>query len=153
LLTGVDISPDMIRIAVRNAKEYRLEQRTSYLLSSGSRIPFEDRIFDAVFTNGSLHEWAEPKSTSNEIWRVLKEGGGYFISDLRRDMPFVAHWFLRLNTRPKVRRVGLESSIGASYTLEELRGLVKGTKIEGCKIGPMAFGAILTGKKEDRLAL
>ena len=146
-LTGVDISTDMIRIAERNVKEYASEGRTSYVHSSGSKIPFKEGAFDAVFTNGSLHEWADPRATFNEIWRVLRVGGKYFISDLRRDMPFIAHWFLRLNTRPKARRTGLESSIRASYTLAELRELVKGTRIEGCQIGTMAFGAIMTGVK------
>jgi len=117
------------------------------VLSSGSKMPFADGAFDAVFTNGSMHEWAEPRQTFDEIWRTLRKRGRYFISDLRRDMFPLAHWFLRISTRPKERRVGLESSIGASYTLAELRELTDGTRIEGCKIEKMAFGAIISGEK------
>lgn len=146
-LTGLDISPDMVALAQRNAKEYGLESRSQYVQSSGSRMPFEEGTFDAVFTNGSLHEWAEPKATFDEIWRVLRKGGRYLISDLRRDMPALLHWFMHLMARPKMMRPGLESSIGASYTLDELRDLVEGTKIEGCKIESVAIGTILTGEK------
>jgi ubiquinone/menaquinone biosynthesis C-methylase UbiE len=109
-LTGLDISPDMIALAQKNASEYGLQDRVRYVNGSGSKMPFEDGSFDAVFTNGSLHEWADPRATFNEIWRVLQVGGRYFISDLRRDMPAPLHLFIRLNTKPKEMCPGLESS-------------------------------------------
>ena len=146
-LTGLDISSDMVALAQQNAVDYALADRADYVQSSGSKMPFEDSVFDAVFTNGSLHEWTDPKATFNEIWRVLCSGGRYFISDLRRDMPGVLRWFMWLMARPKVMRPGLLSSIGASYTPRELRELVKGTAIEGCKIESIVIGSILTGKK------
>ena len=62
-LTGLEISADMVNLAQRNVRQYGVEGRTRYVLSSGSRMPFEDGMFDAVFTNGSPHEWAEPKAT------------------------------------------------------------------------------------------
>ena len=150
ILTGLDISADMVDLAQRNAKQYGLQDRAHYVLSSGSRMPFEDGMFDAVFTNGSLHEWAEPKATLEEIWRVLRKGGKFFISDLRRDMPLPLHWLMSLTVKPKSMRPGLESSIAASYTAPELRELTAGTKIEGCRIDGVAFGAILSGQKRVR---
>jgi ubiquinone/menaquinone biosynthesis C-methylase UbiE len=146
-LTGLDISPDMIACAQRNASGYGLENRVRYVKGSGNEMPFEDGSFDAVLTNGSLHEWADPRATFDEIWRVLRSGGRYFISDLKRDMPMLLHWFIRLNTRPKEMRAGLETSINASYTRIELADLVKGTRIEGCKIESMAIGTIIDGVK------
>ena len=100
-LTVLDLSPDMVALAQKNAGEYGLEDRVLYIQGSGSRMPFEDGSFDAIFTNGSLHEWADPRTTFNEIWRVLRVGGQYFVSDLKRDMPALLHWFIRLNTKPK----------------------------------------------------
>ena len=146
-LTGLDISADMIALAKKNAGEYGLEGRVRYVKGSGSKVPFEDGSFDAVFTNGSLHEWDDPKATFDEIWRVLRVGGRYFISDLRRDMPTLVHWFMRFSARPKEMRPGLESSINAAYTPAELAQLVKGTKIEVSKIKSMVIGAILAGVK------
>jgi ubiquinone/menaquinone biosynthesis C-methylase UbiE len=146
-LTGLDISPDMIALAQKNAGEYGLQERVRYVRGSGSKMPFEDSSFDAVFTNGSVHEWADPRATFDEIWRVLRVGGQYFISDLKRNMPVLLHWFIRLTTKPKEMRPGLETSISASYTPAELIDLVKGTRIERCKIEPMMIGALLTGVK------
>ena len=146
-LKGLDISADMISIAKRNAEEYGLSERVEYLHSSGDRMPFEDEKFDAVFTNGSLHEWSDPKNTFNEIWRVLKKGGSAFISDLRRDMFFLIKWFLWINTKPKEIRPGLITSINAAYTPDELQKLVKETKLENCLVSGNPIGLKLTGVK------
>lgn len=121
MLQGLDISPDMIEIAEKNAEEYGLSDRVEYVQSSGEKMPFEDNLFNAVFTNGSLHEWSEPQITFDEIWRILKPDGRIFISDLRRDMSFLIRWFLWINTKPKEIRPGLITSINAAYTPDELR--------------------------------
>ncbi|MEM2111969.1 MAG: class I SAM-dependent methyltransferase [Candidatus Bathyarchaeia archaeon] len=88
-LKGVDISTDMIAVAERNAREYGFSQRVEYVHSSGSRMPFDDNTFDAVFTTGSLHEWADPRSTFNEIWRVLKPGAKF---SYRICVAICLHW-------------------------------------------------------------
>ena len=146
-LKGLEISTDMIAIAERNAREYGLSQRVEYVHSSGSRMPFDDNTSDAVFTNGSLHEWADPRSTLNEIWRVLKPEGKVLISDLRRDMFALMRWFLWVNATPKEIRPGLLSSINAAYTPDELVKLIKGTKLENCMVSGNLLGLILAGAR------
>lgn len=146
-LKGLDISADMIAIAERNAEEYGLRERIEYVQSNGDKMPFDNTLFDAVFTNGSLHEWAEPKNTLNEIWRVLKPGGRVFISDLRRDMSFLLKWFLYIATKPKEIRPGLISSINASYTPDELKDLIKDTKLANCEVAGNLIGLKISGKK------
>jgi ubiquinone/menaquinone biosynthesis C-methylase UbiE len=84
-LKGLDISKEMTALAMKNAQDYELTDRAKYFLGDASSIPFEDGYFDAVFSTNSLHEWALPMQTFDEIHRVLRPGGRYFISDLRRD--------------------------------------------------------------------
>jgi ubiquinone/menaquinone biosynthesis C-methylase UbiE len=147
MLKGLDMSPDMIKIAEMNAKEYGLSDRAEYVLSSGEKIPFEQKTFDAVFTNGSLHEWSAPQKTFNEFWRILKPGGRIFISDLRRNMPALIKWFLWINSKPKEIRPGLITSIKAAYTPGELKELIKGTKLSKCEVTANLIGLKLTGFK------
>ncbi|NQT25559.1 class I SAM-dependent methyltransferase [candidate division KSB1 bacterium] len=139
-LTGLDISPDMIAIANRNAMDYGFTGRVEYVKSSGEKIPFGENHFDAAFTNGSLHEWAEPEKTLNEIWRVLKPDGKIFISDLRRDMSPFIKWFMWLATKPKEIRPGLLTSIAAAYTSDELNQLMDASKFTGITIQSNVMG-------------
>jgi ubiquinone/menaquinone biosynthesis C-methylase UbiE len=146
-LKAVEISPEMILVAKRNAAADGLSDRVEYVRSSGSRIPFCDETFDAVFTNGSLHEWNDPRGTFNEIGRVLKTGGRVFISDLRRDMAAPMRWFLWLAAKPKEMRPGLVSSIRSAYTVGELRELIRATRLSQCTVSSSPIGLLILGRK------
>ena len=146
-LKGLDISPDMVAMAERNARQYGFSDRAQYVRSGGGRMPFDDNTFDAVFTTGSLHEWANPRPMFDEIWRVAKPGGKVFISDLRRNMPVPMTWFLWLTVKPPAIRPGLITSINAAYTPLELKALIQGTHLAGCRISANLLGLTLEGAK------
>ncbi len=146
-LVGLDISPDMNILAQHNAQVYGMTERAQYRLGNCNHLPFDDETFDAVFTNGSLHEWAEPHSAFDEIWRVLKPGGKYFISDLRRDMNRLICGLLWLSVRPTAMRSGLISSINAAYTHQELHQMAASTRLKNGEISSNPIGVTLFGKK------
>jgi ubiquinone/menaquinone biosynthesis C-methylase UbiE len=148
-LKGLDISADMIAVAKRNARAYGLEQRVEYVHSSGAVLPFKDDYFDAVFTASSLHEWSEPKKTFHEIWRVLKPGGKFFISDFRRDMIPLLKWLLWLVAKPKEIRPGLLTSINAAYTPREVRTLIQETELSSCEVKGTPAGLKVIGTKRN----
>ena len=139
-LTGLDISPDMLVVARKNAGEYGFRNRVTYVESPGGRMPFDDGTFDGVFTNGSLHEWADPVAVLNEIARVLKPGGRYYISDLRRDMNPLLRWFMWLSCKPGGMRPGLTTSINAAYTPRELEGVVASSGLRAPQLRANAMG-------------
>jgi ubiquinone/menaquinone biosynthesis C-methylase UbiE len=146
-LTAVEISAKMIEIASGNAHLYGLGDRVEYVAGNALALPFDEASFDAVFTNGSLHEWERPEVVFGEIDRVLKPGGRYFISDLRRDIgPFV-HWFLTI-AKEKAMRPGLRSSLGASYTVGELETLVEGSPLAGATVSKNFVGVTVRGRKK-----
>lgn len=150
-LSGLDISEDMIAIAERNAKEYGLTDRVKYVKGDARKMPFESEHFDAVFSNGSLHEWANPEEILNEVARVLKPGGRYCVSDLRRDMNPLIKWFLWFMTRPKEIRPGLITSINASYVIGEAEALFARTKLQSWHISKNLLGLVISGQKPARV--
>jgi len=145
-LTGLEISQAMIAVAGRNAREYGLGARVRYINGNALAMPFPSGAFDAAFSNGSLHEWQDPRKVLDEIYRVVKPGGLLFISDLRRDMHPVVRWFLRLSTRPKQIASGLESSINAAYIPAEIRAIVQGTLFRDALVRANPLGLEITGR-------
>jgi len=146
-LQGMDISEDMLKIARRNAAEYGLTDRVKYVKRDARKMPFESDYFDAVFTNGSLHEWSHPDETINEIARVLKPGGRYCISDMKRDMSPVVKWFMYAMAQPKEIRPGLISSINASYTIGEIEAMLAKTQLQGYRVTKNLIGIVISGQK------
>ena len=67
-IIAVDISKDMIDLAKSNAKAYQLQSRIKFVLNDGKDIKFKADTFDAVFSSGSLHEWAEPVDIFNHLF-------------------------------------------------------------------------------------
>lgn len=146
-LTGIEISPEMIAMAEKNAKEYKFADRATYIKGDAQEMPFDDESFDAVFTNGSLHEWSQPLKIFNEIHRVLKPNGRYFISDLRRDMNKLLQWLMWLTTKPKEIRPGLITSINAAYTIDEVQSILNKSGLKDYKISKTIMGYEINGEK------
>ncbi len=148
-LTGLEISSNMIEVAEKNAREYNLEARIDYIEGDAQKMPLDDNLFDGVFANGSLHEWSNPEEIFNEIHRVLKPGGLYFISDLRRDInPFIK-WFMKIITKPKELRPGLVTSFNAAYIVDEVKSILKDTDLTNYKVSKDTMGLTIVGVKAD----
>jgi ubiquinone/menaquinone biosynthesis C-methylase UbiE len=143
-LLGLEISRNMINIACRNAVEYGLHERAKYVQGNAMEMPFPDDSFDLVFSNGSLHEWETPERVFREISRVLRSGGNYFISDLRRDMNPLVRWFLYMAVMPKEIRPGLITSINAAYTPKELRSMMAETPLDSAKVEGGLIGSMIS---------
>ena len=146
-LKGLEISPEMISIAERNAAEYGLEQRIQYVKGNALEIPFDDDTFDAVFANGSLHEWSDPMKVLNGIQRVLKLSGKYCVTDLRRDMNPMVKWFMKAVTKPKEIKAGLVSSINSAYTAQEITAILATSHLQGYSVRTNLMGLVITGQK------
>ena len=70
---GIDISPTMLREAVRRAK--RIGAAPSFARADAGDLPFVDGAFAGAVCGGSLNEFGDPARALRETWRVLEPGG------------------------------------------------------------------------------
>ena len=147
-LTGIDISARMVYIAGKNAEEYGFpHERAKYIEGDAHELPFDDEFFDSIFSNATLHELASPVKVLNEIFRVLKHGGKYYVSDLRRDMNPLIRYFMKRSAKSAELVSGLVSSINSAYTKKEVEELMAQCNFKNYSISLNPFSIFIRGIK------
>jgi ubiquinone/menaquinone biosynthesis C-methylase UbiE len=157
-VTGIDLSEEMLANGRVSAQRLGLGGKVDFRLGNAEEIPFPDQSLDLVVSTASLHHWSEPIRVLNEINRVLKPGGAYYIFDLRRDMalPFyLLIWFATQFVVPAaLHRINepMESR-NASYTVRELVDLAQLSELHGWRVTTGPLWIVLAGKKSDETSL
>lgn len=146
-LIGIEISPEMIRMAEKNRSDYGLDEAAEYREGNAMALPLEDSSVDHAFSNGSLHEWEDPGAVVAEIYRVLKPGGRLFISDLKRNLNPLILMMMRLLTKGPVMKAGLMTSVRAAYIPDELRHLMERSPFTEFDVSSGAFGMEIRARK------
>ena len=76
---GIDISDTMIRTATRRNKTLIKDEKVELLKGSVENLPFNNHLFDKVFTLNTIYFWKDPQRVMSEIKRVLKPGGIFVV--------------------------------------------------------------------------
>jgi ubiquinone/menaquinone biosynthesis C-methylase UbiE len=146
-LTGLEISPDMLRLAERNASDYGSADCVRYVPGDCSALPFASDTFDCVFSNGSLHEWTRPDLAFIEIQRVLKPGGAFCVTDLRRDLGVFACCLGLWTAGSPLMCAGFLTSRNAAYTVAEMEQLLVHLPGVSCSVSQGFLHLAVTGRK------
>lgn len=80
VVSGIDISHDMVRQAERRFRREIAEGRVRVQLGDISHLPFPAPAFDRVFTINTIYFWSDVLQGLREIRRVLKDGGRAAVS-------------------------------------------------------------------------
>lgn len=83
---GLDLTPRMISLAQENAQNEQVKN-TEFLLASMDQIPLEDNSLDAVLSNCAINHVENKTAVYQEIFRVLKTGGRFVVSDIMTEKP------------------------------------------------------------------
>ena len=78
---GIDISEGMLQKA-RNTAERLGITNVEFIYSSLENIRLEHGIADLVISNCTINHSSDKQSTWNEIFRILKKGGRFVVSDI-----------------------------------------------------------------------
>lgn len=94
---GLEISETMKCEAERINQKLIQNNKITFHLYDGSKIPFSNNFFDKIFTVNTIYFWEKPVDFINEIYRVLKVNGLLILTfahkDFMKKLPFVKDRF------------------------------------------------------------
>jgi len=114
ICTGIDLSDPLLKMAVEKCGEMKLTDRVEFKKMDVQKLEYEDNTFDAVINLNMVHLVNDPVIMLNELARVIKPDGHYFIADLRRS------W------------LGIfEKEIKSAFSVTEAMKLLQNSKLSG----------------------
>jgi ubiquinone/menaquinone biosynthesis C-methylase UbiE len=119
---GLDLSDVVLELARDNVQKSGELLRVSFEKGDAEDMPFEDGAFDLVISSNTLHLIKSPIKMFNEIHRVLKPKGRFFISDFRRS-------WLGIFT----------NHFRASYSPKEVKDLLSQSKLQDWEVKDYFF--------------
>jgi len=132
---GIDIAEGMIRAAERNAMKLKVTQ-VKFIRSDLENIPLPAAVADLVISNCTLNHAMDKQAAWNEIYRILKPGGRFVVSDIyaiypvpeeyRNDPEAVAECWAGAVTREEYFSILNNSGFKTLMILEESKPYPKG---------------------------
>jgi len=154
---GIDAGPNMIEQAHKEtaAAGVSVDYEVVRLGPQGdAKLPYADGEFDIVLCNSVMHHLDDPVGTLDELARVAKPRGAVLVRDLMRPpapaYPLHVRIFGRHYTG-EMRRL-FEVSVRAAYTIDEMRDMLRRSRLNGGRSRVFQRGLTHLGIERPALA-
>ncbi len=130
-MIGLDLAAHMLERAQDHAARAAVDGRGLWPQADAHRLPLADDSVDLVLSSFALHHWDNPLQILNEIARVLRPHGRYYIADVCREVNLMQRLFAYASI-PAISLPfgsyrgygGYYESVRASYTRAEAEALL-----------------------------
>lgn len=78
---GIDISDGMLEKARQNAEKFKVEN-VKFIRCELEKLEIPDKTADLVISNCTINHASDKQAVWNEIFRILKMGGRFVVSDI-----------------------------------------------------------------------
>jgi ubiquinone/menaquinone biosynthesis C-methylase UbiE len=116
---GLEMSELMFQEARQINRNFVSQKQAFFSLYDGNAIPFEDELFDKIFTVNTIYFWQEPEKLLSEIYRVLKPNGNFCLTfaeeSFMKQLPFTQFEF-ELYSTEKVQQLIEKTAFKIVYT-------------------------------------
>lgn len=130
-IIGLEKFDEVIGIANKNLSDFK--KFITLIKGDVHKLPFLSDYFNLIVCKDSLHHFKNLKKALKEMYRVLNKNGLIYIQDLRRDVPF---YILKTILPPDLpEKKIIYKSVRSSYTIDEIKKVLKQLKITKYKIG------------------
>lgn len=79
---GIDISPENVETATKAV----IDERVRFKVMNAEQLDFPDNSFDIALMFNSLHHMNDKQRVLSEIFRVLKPGGRFVLSEMHNEV-------------------------------------------------------------------
>ena len=116
-VTGVDLSPTMLRAAARRNRAALKRGRLALLRGNLACLPFGEPCFDAVFSVHTFYFWPDLRAVCAQLARLLAAGGrlvSTFATARRRPDGSWEVWEVQRRAEALVRQLGQHPGLAAA---------------------------------------
>ncbi|MGI0054160.1 MAG: arsenite methyltransferase [Thermoplasmata archaeon] len=136
LVIGVDMTPEMVARARRNAREGR-HRNVEFRLGEIEHLPVPDGSVDAIISNCVINLAPDQGRVYREAFRTLRPGGRLAVSDVVATRP--------ISKRERADPSLWESCFSGAIGFAKLRRLIAHAGFEGIEIDLRTAGGAATG--------
>ena len=105
-MIGVDLSPEMLRLARKKVKRRGLGRAVSFVLADAGALPFKDEAAGCLVNAFFLRHVPDLRAAFEESYRVLRDGGRVLSLELSREQAPVFRGLFRVWFRRVVPLIG-----------------------------------------------